>query len=336
MPSSPEPGCWVVSDGKPGMENQCLGLAEAVGLPVTIKRIRPRAPWRWLPPWLWPTPLVALAADGDQLAPPWPRLVIASGRMSVAPCAAIRRRSGGATFAVQIQSPGAPASWFDLVVVPSHDRLRGGNVVATRGALHRVTADRLRRAADEFAADVAALPRPLVAVLVGGDNGVYRMGAEQARDLGQHLRALTRSGAGLAVTPSRRTGADNERILRDALAGQPAVIWDGRNANPYFGYLGLADAIVVTCDSVSMVSEAVSTGKPVFLFDLPGGSNKFRAFHAGFRADGFTRPLADALASGALEPWSYAPPDDTAMVAAEVLRRLRLPPATGDRNDAHP
>ncbi|MDA0654350.1 MAG: ELM1/GtrOC1 family putative glycosyltransferase, partial [Proteobacteria bacterium] len=80
-----EPGCWVVSDGKPGMENQCLGLAEAVGLPITIRRIRPRAPWRWLPPLLWPAPLASLAADADQLAPPLPRLLIASGRMSVAP-----------------------------------------------------------------------------------------------------------------------------------------------------------------------------------------------------------------------------------------------------------
>ncbi|MDA0654034.1 MAG: mitochondrial fission ELM1 family protein, partial [Proteobacteria bacterium] len=225
---------------------------------------------------------------------------------------------------------------FDLVVVPRHDRLRGDNVVTTRGALHRVTGERLRRAADEFAADVAALPRPLVAVLVGGDNGVYRLGPDQARDLGSKLGALARSGAGLAVTPSRRTGASNERILRDALAGLPAVVWDGGGANPYFGYLGLADAIVVTCDSVSMVSEAVSTGKPVYIFDLPGGSDKFRAFHAGFRADGFTRPLADALASGALDPWTYAPPDDTAMVAAEVLRRLSLNSASGDRNDAYP
>jgi mitochondrial fission protein ELM1 len=154
---------------------------------------------------------------------------------------------------------------------------------------------------------------------VGGDNAVYRLGPAEARDLGRRLAALAEAGAGLAVTPSRRTGAANEQILQDALAGAAAVVWDGRGPNPYFGYLGLADAIVATCDSVSMISEAASTGKPVYVFDLPGGSAKFRAFHDGLRADGITRPF-----TGALETWSYTPPDDTAAVAAEVRRRLGL------------
>ena len=110
--------------------------------------------------------------------------------------------------------------------------------------------------------------------------------------------------------------------LRARLAGTAANIWDGTGANPYFGYLALADAIVVTGDSVSMVSEAASTGKPVYVFDLPGGSAKFRAFHDGLRSDGITRPFA-----GKLERWTYRSLDDTAVVAAEVRRRLELRPA---------
>ena len=315
--------CWVVTDGKPGMENQCRGLAEAVGLPTIVKRIQVLFPWRFLPPSLWIAPLAAIAASGDPLLPPWPRLLIATGRASVAPALAIQAASHGQTFAVQIQNPGTGLSRFDLVVPPRHDRLSGPNVVSTRGALHRVTAERLAAAAREFAGSVSHLPRPLVAVLIGGSNRSYRLDATAIGKLADGLRELTAEGAALLVTPSRRTGAENERILRDHLTGLPAAIWDGTGTNPYFGYLGLADVIVVTGDSVSMVSEAASTGKPVYVFELPGGSAKFRAFHQGLRDDGITRPFA-----GKLDRWTYPPLDDTAVVAAEVRRRLKLPPAT--------
>ena len=113
------------------------------------------------------------------------------------------------------------------------------------------------------------------------------------------------------MTASRRTGEANAAILKAALAGLPAQLWDGTGANPYLGYLALADAIVVTSDSVSMASEAVSTGKPVYVFDLDGGSARFERFHAHLRALGMTRPF-----DGTLDTWRYTPPDDTARVAA--------------------
>jgi mitochondrial fission protein ELM1 len=300
------------------MENQCMGLAEAVGLPFTVKRIHPRAPWKFLPPLVWPSPLASLGSSSDPILPPWPRLLIATGRLSVAISIAIRRRSGGSTFTVQIQNPAVSPKHFNLVVPPRHDRLRGPNVVPSRGALHRVTADRLAKAAKEFAPMVAHLPRPLVAVLVGGNNGVYKLTAGGTRELAAKLKAMAKkSGAGLAVTPSRRTGSENEAILRDALADAPAVVWDGTGANPYFGFLGLADAVVATCDSVSMASEAAATGKPVYIIDLEGGSRKFCDFHKSLRDDGITRPF-----KGTLETWTYAPLNDTAQVAALVHQRL--------------
>src|SRR5207249_3481809 len=122
----------------------------------------------------WLLPSLALSAKGDRLLPPWPRLLIATGRVSVAPALAVKRASGGRTFVVQIQNPGVDLAAFDLVVPPGHDELAGANVIATRGALHRVTAERLALAAQEFAPAVAHLPRPLVAVLVGGANRSYR------------------------------------------------------------------------------------------------------------------------------------------------------------------
>ncbi len=310
--------CWVMTDGRAGNENQCLGLAEAVGLPVTVKRIALGAPWKWLPPPLVLAPRRGLARGSDAIVPPWPRLLIAAGRHSVATAAAVRRAANGDTFAVQVFRPGLALDRFDLVVAPRHDRLSGANVIATRGSLHRVTPQRLAAEAERFRDRIAALPRPLVAVLVGGSNSCYRMTPETTRRLADRLHDLCRdTGAGLAITPSRRTGAENERILRQRLGDVAAEIWDGHGDNPYFGYLGLADAIVVTCDSVNMVSEACATGKPVHVYELEGGNDKFRRFHQGLRDDGITRPFL-----GRLESWSYEPLDDTARVATEIRRRI--------------
>ncbi|MBT5646243.1 MAG: hypothetical protein HOJ41_00140, partial [Rhodospirillaceae bacterium] len=97
----------------------------------------------------------------------------------------------------------------------------------------------------------------------------------------------------------------------------PCWFWDGSGDNPYFGLLGLADAIVVTADSVSMVSEACATGKPVHVIELDGGSAKFARFHEALRRAGITRPF-----NGTLESWTYDAPDDTARVAAEIVHRI--------------
>lgn len=312
------PVCWTITDGKPGMESQCLGLAEAVGLPVVGKRIAVRAPWRWLPPRLWLLPLRAPAPQGDRLEPPWPELVIASGRQSVAPAAAIRFASGGRTICIQIQTPRIDPRRFDLVVVPRHDRLRGENVVPTQAALHRITPRRLAEASEQFAPLLAHLPRPLVAVLVGGTNRDYRLAPPVARRLGEQLAAMAATfGAGLAVTTSRRTGEANAAALRQGIGETvPLRFWDQLGENPYFGFLALADAIVVTADSVSMVSEACSTGKPVYVVPLPGRSAKLEEFHERLRAAGITRPF-----DGTLDRWRYQPLDDTARVAA-IVREL--------------
>jgi len=310
--------CWVVSDGTPGMENQAVGLAQVLGFDPEIKRIRCRAPWRWLPPSLWLSPLSALSADGAALRPPWPDVLIATGRLSVAPALAVKARNRGRTFTVQIQNPGLGRARFDVVVAPRHDRITGSNVIATKGSLHGITAERLAEAARRFAPRLAHVKRPRVAVLVGGDNKVFRLTPARTRRLCALLKAMAESsGAGLLVTPSRRTGAENEAILREALAPLGAEIWDGKGENPYLGMLAVADAFVVTGDSVNMVCEACATGKPVYVFDPEGGSDKFRRFHALLRADGLTRPF-----EGTLEKWDYRPLDDTARAAEAIRARL--------------
>ncbi|MBX6366778.1 MAG: mitochondrial fission ELM1 family protein [Rhodospirillales bacterium] len=310
------PRIWAVHDGKVGIRSQVLGLAEALGRPFEEKVITLRFPWSRLPPVPWLEPAQALSPRGDRLAPPWPDLFIGCGRQSAVAALAVKRASAGATILAHVQDPRFARARFDLLVIPEHDRLRGRNVLVTRGAVHRVTPEKLRAGAAEWESRLAGVPRPRVAVLIGGNNKVFRLDLAALERIAEELAALARSGYGLLVTPSRRTGAEGERLLRERLSGLPAFIWDGNGDNPYFGFLALADAIVVTGDSVSMVSEAAATGKPVHVLHLPGGSAKFRRFHEGFERTGITRPFA-----GRIETWSYPTVNDTGR-AAEAIERL--------------
>jgi hypothetical protein len=309
VPGRNAPLVWVLHDGKPGMASQALGLAEATGFPFVERQLSVRRPWAWLPPQLWLAPLRAASEGNVRLAPPWPDLVIGCGRHSAMPALAIRRASGGRTFAAQVQDPRTGRGEFDLLFVPEHDRLRGPRVIVTRGAIHRVTATRLTEERQRFPG-LAGLPRPILGVLIGGANRSYRLGLDRLADIAEAIAAILRAGGGSAVvTPSRRTGAAGLALLRQRLAGLPAEIWDGTGDNPYYAYLATADALLVTADSVSMVSEAAATGKPVHIIDLEGGDAKFARFHAAMRQAGITRPFA-----GRIESWSYSLPEDTKRV----------------------
>jgi mitochondrial fission protein ELM1 len=312
------PLVWVLHDGKAGMASQSLGLAEATGFPFVEKSLAVRPPWAYLPPQLWLAPLAAVSDSGLKLQPPWPDLVIACGRNTAAPALAIRRASGGRTIAAQIQDPGVGRSEFDLMVVPEHDRLRGPRVITTKGALHRVTPGKLAAARLCFP-ELAALPRPVLGVLIGGSNRAYRLTLDRLGQFADAIAASLRAtGGSVVLTPSRRTGGVGLALLRERLKGLPTAIWDMTSNNPYYAYLAIADAFLVTADSVSMISEAAATGRPVHILGLPGGDAKFARFHAAMQDAGITRPF-----TGRIESWRYAPLDDTARAGA-ALRVLLL------------
>ncbi|MGH7005416.1 MAG: mitochondrial fission ELM1 family protein [Alphaproteobacteria bacterium] len=312
MPLRP-PVCWTLTEGYIGLENQAVGMAEALGLAPLRKTVAARQPWRTLPPSLWLNRIGFGALTGDALAPPWPDIVVSCGGQAALAACLIRRASGGSTFIVHVQKPPLPPRHFDALVVPKHDGLAGPNVIVTEGAVHRVTAAKLAEAAAGFAPVYAHLPAPRVAVLIGGSNNRYRLTPDRMRVLAGQLADLAKGGAGLMVTPSRRTEPAAARILADALSGLPAHIWDGNGANPYFGLLALADAILVTRDSVSMTSEAVFTGKPVHVVDVDGRSRRIELFHAHMERRGYTRRFR-----GVVERWAHAPLDDTGMAAARI------------------
>ena len=313
------PTCWIITEGIAGTENQCLGLAAAMGLAPVVKRIGLRFPWTFISPYLrFGHAHAFIAKTGGPLEPPWPDLVIASGRKSVAASLYIREQSRGKSFTVQIQDPRIAPDFFDMVIVPNHDPLRGENVIVTVGALHKVTQGLLNTARKDFAARLTPLPAPRIAVLIGGNSKTHRMTPAIMQRIAEQLAMVSHQGFSLMITVSRRTDAACADILRASLGDLPHVhFWDGTGDNPYLGYLAHADFILVTNDSVSMVSEAISTGKPVYTLSLEGGSGRFERFHNLLREKKFTRPF-----EGKLQSWNYIPPHDTEKAAEEIFKRM--------------
>jgi mitochondrial fission protein ELM1 len=159
-----------------------------------------------------------------------------------------------------------------------------------------------------------------VAVLVGGSNGRFRLEQAQGAALATQLAGMmNRDRPGLALTPSRRTSQAVRRVLADTLVPLGAYVWDMTGENPYFGLLALADVIVATVDSISMVSEAVATHAPVLLADLPGRSSRIGRFRRALLDEGRVRPYA-----GRLDSWPVVPLDDTPRAGWEVRHRLGL------------
>jgi mitochondrial fission protein ELM1 len=314
--SAPAPALsiWAVSDGRAGIEAQALGLAEAVArrtpAEVTVKRIGWKAglgrlPWRLIPP---------AARTGDPIAPPWPDIWIAAGRATLPLSTRMRAWSGGRTFVVQTQDPKTALSAFDLVVPPEHDSLSGDNVLPILGAPNRLTPERLTADLARFAAHIAPLPHPRVAVIVGGKSGAFDLPADHAARLAEDVaRTVAAAGGSLLVSFTRRTPAQAQAAMRPIFARAPGIVWDGTGENPYFAFLAAADAILVTGESTNLATDAAATGKPVLVLPLPGRSAKLARFHAELQRRGVARPFAGQLAT-----WSYPPLAETDR-AAEVL-----------------
>jgi len=135
--------------------------------------------------------------------------------------------------------------------------------------------------------------------------------------LSLHLSRL--KDVSLMITTSRRTGAENEQILKDHINMDKHFLWDGHGPNPYFGILAFADFILVTADSASMLSEACTTGKPVYMIHLDGGHPRIDKLHQNLQELGCIRKF-----EGQLEHWDYEALNDAAMVAQEIKKRIKI------------
>ena len=317
---------WYMTSGEAGFRTQARGLASALSDAPRELVVDLKSPWRALPGrWAAPFALGGLASGADRPAPPWPDLLVTCGRRTTALSIAIRRASRGATLTVHVQNPLTAVSDFDLVVAMDHDHVSGPNVLSVPTALHDVTPRRLAEAGALWRPRLTRPGRPLIGVMLGGTTRHHPFEAAEAAQLIDYLGRVRRTtGAALAVTPSRRTPDAVRAQFAEALAGDPdAYLWDLQGDNPYRGILASADRLVVTSDSVSMISEALATPSPVEVFGPDGGRR-----HAEFLKGLIGKGLVRRFAGDPVPPPAGGPIDATAQ-AAEAARALIYARTTG-------
>ncbi len=304
-----------MTTGEAGFRTQARSLANAVFAAPRELVAGLEPPWDRLPAAWTPAPLEHVDPERDRPAPPWPDVLIGCGRGTAALSMAIRKASGARTLTVQIQDPLAPARRFDLVVALAHDAISGPNVVKVTTALHDVTSERLADAATAWSGRMPAGDGPLVGVILGDPTRGGRFAADVALLAG--LRRLRAGGARLAIVASRRTPEAVIASLREPFFGDAGVlVWDRQGDNPYLGTLALADRLVVTSDSVSMISEALATPHPVEVFGEARNA-RHRRFLAGLEAAGQIAPF-----TGGPPPARSTQPVSGLAVAAQAVREL--------------
>ncbi|RDY11382.1 Mitochondrial fission protein ELM1, partial [Mucuna pruriens] len=284
-----------------------------------------------------------------------PLLVVASGRDTISVASSIKRLAPENVFLVQIQHPRFHLNRFDIVITPRHDYypltphaqrqipwfLRrwvtpwqppGRNVVLTVGALHQADSSALRVAASAWHDKLATLPKPLLVVNIGGPTDAKFLfqvfcHTPHYAFFGWVGQNVLWSCGSIRISFSRRTPEKISKILVKEFATNPKVqIWDGEGSNPHMGHLAWADAFVITADSVSMLSESCSTGKPVYVVGAELCTWKFADFQYSLQKQGVARPFTGKENIGAAssflpdhisESWSYPPLNDTAEAASQ-------------------
>lgn len=305
--------CLVLSDGRRGIENQALGLAESCAavrpLRLQTYHIKQNKTVAALPP----KAQLRLAKfdlpDCD--------IAIGCGRQAIAPLLHLKR-TRPSVFTAYVQDPRIDPGAFDLVIAPEHDAVRGDNVETMIGSPNRLTNNKIIGETLRFAEGLSKLPMPRAALLIGGTSKTHKL---DKASHAQHLKVATDlcvAGRSVLISTSRRT-PDFAVLEWKRFASDHDHVWfhDGEGPNPYFAFLGGADMILVTEDSTNMLTEACATGKPVFRLPMSGAAGKFQTLY-----DRLEARCHAALYQGQMEGQDYPPLDETARIAQRLWSRF--------------
>lgn len=306
---------WILTDGKAGDVAQCAGVAEYLGLAYEMRTVSPTPPYSW---WL-PFGPIPLSDRENQpkspIAPPFPDLVLASGRRAAGYLKRIKAASRGKTFTVFLKDPRTGPKTADLIWVPEHDPLRGENVLVTPTSPHKFSPSRLKALKSEIVAEIDSVPAPKVAVLVGGNSRHHTFSEDdQSRFLTGLQNTADSQKAHFLITVSRRTPVGLADKVRDLAKSGGHYYWDGHGTNPYGHFLAKSDAIIATADSTNMIGEATATGRPVHVFHPSGGHEKITRFLGTLERLGCVHPFP-----GPLKTTTYEPIDATPVIAQRIL-----------------
>lgn len=318
---------WILADNRPGTSAQAIGLAEEIGLPYRIINLD-YGFFSALPNIFLSTSLLRLKSKSRTeilKTESLPSLLISAGRRAAPIALHLKKISKNQTKIIQIMNPNLNFKKFDLVILPKHDGIdekNFSNLITTIGSLTRIDNKRLESESQKFP-ELQKNTKIKIALLVGGSSNKTKFEIESAKKLAEISSKLAKKmNATLLILNSRRTSDDLNLALKSKLSGDFQFFdWsEVKNNNPYFAILAKADFFVITGDSVSMISECCSTGKPVYIFDEAEiSSPKHRRFHQELVAKNYAKKLSEDL-----ENFSPQKLQETKRVAAAAIQKLFL------------
>jgi hypothetical protein len=305
----------LLTQGMHGMISQVEGLAKALDIDFTHHTVEPNNFWKVIPPKLTPiSQNVYKKIDHDDFD-----VIISCGRKSVIPSIHLKNNSKKKVFNIHIQDPKVDLNHFDFIVAPEHDALEGQNVISTKGAIHYLTENEISENKDYLNSFIKKDERKIWTLIMGGPTKYYDYSTKNMKHIFTMLyKLLKKYDFQLVVIPSMRTPSNSIHYAKEFFGDDHTVIMDV-DKKAYLSALAIAENIIVTCDSSSMISEAALTGKPIYIASiLPKKNDKrFQRFRNLFRELNITRNLGEEI-----EDWNYQKLYETNRVASIIKQKI--------------
>ncbi len=304
----------LLTQGMHGMISQTEGLAKALKLNFKHQKISLKPIWNLIPPKF--TPISENLLTEKFVCDS--RIIISCGRKSVISSIALKKRFGKEIFNIHIQDPKVSFKHFDLIISPEHDNISGDNVLLTQGAIHYLTKKEITENSKYL--NLEEKKKKIVTFVIGGPNKYYSYSDEQIHYVFNKIKTLfTPDKFKIVVIPSYRTP---EKIIKHAFNTFSInhYVVKSIDKKAYLSSLAIADYIIVTCDSTSMISEAAVTGKPVYMAMMkPKKSIKrFQSFYKKFKELGIAKELTDNI-----DNWSYDKLDEVNRIAPLIREKMK-------------
>jgi len=305
----------LLTQGMHGMISQVEGLAKALKLNFKHQKIKLKPLWNLMPPKFTPISENLLTEKFVCNS----KIIISCGRKSVIPSVALKKRFGKEIFNIHIQDPKISLKYFDLIISPEHDNIKGDNVITTKGAIHYLNKKDIIKNSKYLKLENEK--KKIVAFIIGGPNRYYDYSEEQMHYTFNKVKTLyTPDKFKIIVIPSYRTPLNIIKKAYDTFNFNHLVV-KKIDKNAYLGSLAIADYIVVTCDSTSMISEAAMTGKPVYIAMMKAkkSNRRFKNFYSQFKKLGIIRELDESI-----DNWSYDKLDEVNRIAPIIKTKMKL------------
>ena len=307
----------LLTQGMHGMISQVEGLAKALDIDFTHHTVELNNFWKMIPPKITPiSQNVYKKIDHENFD-----VIISCGRKSVIPSIHLKNNSNKKVFNIHIQDPKVDLKHFDFIVAPEHDSIKGQNVISTKGAIHYLTENEINENKDYLNSFIKKDKRIIWTLIMGGPTKYYDYSTKNIKEIFTTLSKLSKEhNFQLVIIPSMRTPTNIIQYANDYFGDDHTVIMDV-DKKAYLSALAIAQNIIVTCDSSSMISEAALTGKPIYVASiLPKKNDKrFQKFRNLFRELNIIKNLGEEI-----EDWNYEKLDETNRVANIIKQKINL------------